>query len=286
MIVNITNTIAILKKYDIKPKKKYGQNFLIDGNVLRRIITLSKVSEKDGIIEIGPGIGALTEALAEAAYRVLAYEIDEKFITVLNNELIKYKNLRIIEKDFLKANICEDISLWLEGCKRLVAISNLPYYITTPIIFKLLEEGKLINEFYLMVQKEVGTRLTATPGSKEYGALSVFMEYKATSEILFEVSKNCFYPKPEVESVVIAIKRKQPPIVVKSENDFLLFIRKIFSQKRKTLMNNIYGCYSINKEQIQSTLNKLNLRLDIRSENLDLQEIRDIYVNLFESPNQ
>ncbi|MCK9536622.1 MAG: 16S rRNA (adenine(1518)-N(6)/adenine(1519)-N(6))-dimethyltransferase RsmA [Bacilli bacterium] len=286
MIVNITNTIAILKKYDIKPKKKYGQNFLIDGNVLRRIITLSKVSEKDGIIEIGPGIGALTEALAEAAYRVLAYEIDEKFITVLNNELIKYKNLRIIEKDFLKANICEDISLWLEGCKRLVAISNLPYYITTPIIFKLLEEGKLINEFYLMVQKEVGTRLTATPGSKEYGALSVFMEYKATSEILFEVSKNCFYPKPEVESVVIAIKRKQPPIVVKSENDFLFFIRKIFSQKRKTLMNNIYGCYSINKEQIQSTLNKLNLRLDIRSENLDLQEIRDIYVNLFESPNQ
>ena len=137
-----------------------------------------------------------------------------------------------------------------------------------------------------MVQKEVGTRLTATPGSKEYGALSVFMEYKATSEILFEVSKNCFYPKPEVESVVIAIKRKQPPIVVKSENDFLFFIRKIFSQKRKTLMNNIYGCYSINKEQIQSTLNKLNLRLDIRSENLDLQEIRDIYVNLFESPNQ
>ena len=154
MIANIKNTLDILKKYDIRPTKKLGQNFLVDVNVLRKIITAAGISKNDGVIEIGAGIGALTEALVEAAGRVLAYETDKRFINVLKNELDKRDNLKIFAGDFLKADINDDLG-WLSECERILVVSNLPYYITTPIIFKLLEEAQPISEFYLMVQKEV-----------------------------------------------------------------------------------------------------------------------------------
>ena len=283
MIANIKNTLDILKKYDIRPTKKLGQNFLVDVNVLRKIITAAGISKNDGVIEIGAGIGALTEALVEAAGRVLAYETDKRFIDVLKNELDKRDNLKIFAGDFLKADINDDLG-WLSECERILVVSNLPYYITTPIIFKLLEEAQPISEFYLMVQKEVGARLAAAPGSKEYSSLSVFMEYKTDVEVLFEVSKHCFYPKPDVESIVVAIKKKQPAVAVRSEEKFLEFIRKIFAQKRKTLVNNINRAYGCGKDRVLEALSGSNIRPEIRAEDLNLREIRDIYADLFESP--
>jgi len=284
MIVNIKNTMKILADYNIKPQKKFGQNFLIDRNILHKLITSSGINKDDGVIEIGPGIGALTEALLKAAKKVMAYEIDTRFVEILENELKEYNNLKIINKDFLKACVKDDLD-WFTGCNRILVVSNLPYYITSPIIMKLLKEDSLLHEFYLMVQKEVGVRLTSGPGGKNYGALSVLMNYQTNSELMFEVSKHCFYPKPDVESAVVAIKKKKPSVIFKSENEFLRFIRIIFSQRRKTFINNVAGHYHFKKQKIQTVLCELNLHYNIRSENLTLQNIFDIYQKLFESPN-
>jgi 16S rRNA (adenine1518-N6/adenine1519-N6)-dimethyltransferase len=284
MIANVKNTLDILNKYGIRPKKKLGQNFLIDVNVLRKIITAANVGPEDGVIEIGPGIGALTEGLMAAAKKVVAYEIDQRFIEILENELPRRDNLKIAAKDFLKADLDEDLE-WLTDCARILVVSNLPYYITTPIIFRLLKSVLQASEFYLMVQKEVGTRLTAGPERKEYGALSVYMKYKTDAEILFSVSPNCFYPRPEVESIMIAIKRKTASLPVQSEEKFLEFIKLIFSRKRKTLLNNVSDAYGFDKEQLRSNFSAKGLNEKSRAEELEVQKIRDLYVLLFESPN-
>lgn len=283
MIGNIKKTNEILKKYNLRAKKGYGQNFLVDENVLKKIVSTANTTKEDGIIEIGPGIGALTEVLLENSKKVLAYEIDNYLVEVLNDVLSKYHNFKIINEDFLEANLEEDIS-YLDDCKRIVVVSNLPYYITTPIIFKLLSETNRVNEYVLMVQKEVGLRLTSKPNTKDYNALSVLMKYKTESSIAFEVSRNCFIPIPNVDSVIIYIKRKQSDLRVNNEANFLKFIETIFNQRRKTMVNNIINYYRFEKEKILEILNGLGYNPNIRSEVLSLEDIHRIYLRIFESP--
>lgn len=271
-------TLDIIKKYNIRPKKKWGQNFLVDDNILKKIIHFAQITKKHFVIEIGPGIGTLTEALCKAAGYVAAYEIDGALVEILRNEL-RFKNLKIINKDFLKANIYDDFDD-ARNFEEIIVVSNLPYYITTPVIFRLLEEEG-INKMYFMMQREVGLRITSGPGSKDYGALSVLMEYKAISKILFSVSASCFYPKPEVESVFISVKKKHPELSVRNERVFLHFIKAIFSQRRKTLVNNISANYNIQKEYAMQILCKLGLKPTIRSEDLALRDIYNIYTYLF-----
>lgn len=283
MIGNIKKTNEILKKYNLRAKKGYGQNFLVDENVLKKIVSTANTTKEDGIIEIGPGIGALTEVLLENSKKVLAYEIDNYLVEVLNDVLSKYHNFKIINEDFLEANLEEDIS-YLDDCKRIVVVSNLPYYITTPIIFKLLSETNRVNEYVLMVQKEVGLRLTSKPNTKDYNALSVLMKYKTESSLAFEVSRNCFIPIPNVDSVIIYIKRKQSDLRVNNEANFLKFIETIFNQRRKTMVNNIINYYRFEKEKILEILNGLGYNPNIRSEVLSLEDIHRIYLRIFESP--
>lgn len=225
----------------------------------------------------------MTKELAKVVKQVIAYEIDNKLVKILEEELKDHKNIKIIHQDFLKAKISDDINS-INEFKRIMVISNLPYYITTPIILKLLEEN-YISEFYLMMQKEVGERLTSLPGRKEYGSLSVLMEYKTESKVVFTVSRNCFFPKPEIESVVVKIRKKEPSIKVKKENEFLNFIRIIFQQRRKTLVNNITSYYQTSKENLRNLLVSLGFKENVRSEDLDLNDIHKVYIGLFESPN-
>jgi len=283
MIGNVKKTNEILNKYNLRAKKIYGQNFLVDENILKKIVVEANVDKNDGVLEIGPGIGALTELLLTYSKKVLAYEIDINFIEVLKDNLSQFSNLSVKNEDFLKTDLQKDLEFF-DDCSSVKVISNLPYYITTPIIFKLLGEKSNINDFYFMVQKEVGERLTSKPNTKDYNALSVLMDYKTNSKILFEVSRNSFIPKPNVDSVVINIKRKDIDLNIKNESSFLKFIQSIFSQRRKTLVNNINSVYHIDKQKIVEVLNHLGHSQSIRSEALNLYNIRDIYINIFESP--
>ena len=207
MIGSITETKRILDKYNLQAKKKLGQNFLVDGNIIHKIIDQINLSKEDGVVEIGPGIGAMTEILLRQAEKVLCYEIDKDMVEVLSRELTK-GNLLIKQEDFLKADLISDLKNFKVN-QRIVVVSNLPYYITTPIIFKLLEEETSIEEFYFMVQKEVGLRLTGKPKTKDYNSLSVLISFQAEANLLFEVKRNSFYPVPDVDSVIISyIKNK------------------------------------------------------------------------------
>jgi 16S rRNA (adenine1518-N6/adenine1519-N6)-dimethyltransferase len=198
MIGSITETKRILDKYNLQAKKKLGQNFLVDGNIIHKIIDQINLSKEDGVVEIGPGIGAMTEILLRQAEKVLCYEIDKDMVEVLSRELTK-GNLLIKQEDFLKADLISDLKNFKVN-QRIVVVSNLPYYITTPIIFKLLEEETSIEEFYFMVQKEVGLRLTGKPKTKDYNSLSVLISFQAEANLLFEVKRNSFYPVPDVDS--------------------------------------------------------------------------------------
>ncbi|MDD4000021.1 MAG: 16S rRNA (adenine(1518)-N(6)/adenine(1519)-N(6))-dimethyltransferase RsmA [Bacilli bacterium] len=284
MIGNIKKTQAILDKYDLRAKKNYGQNFLVDENILRKILQNTNPSKDDGVIEVGPGIGALTELLLANYKKVLAIEIDTKLISVLNEELKTYQNLKLINQDILKVDLNDELQ-YFSDCKRIIVISNLPYYITTPIILKFLGTDYPIEEFYFMVQKEVGDRLFALEGTKDYGSLTVLINYRARGQILFPVSKNSFLPCPQVDSVIIKLKKQKVDLGIKDEANFLKFIHNIFSQRRKTLVNNLVGVYSLEKLQLQQLLKTMKINEKIRSENLSLLEISTIYKNIFEAPN-
>lgn len=282
MIGTSRRTNEILKKYNLRAKKGYGQNFLIDENILNKIINTSGVTKDDGVIEIGPGIGALTEQLLINSKKVMAFEIDSDMISILNNELKEYSNLRIVNEDFLKVSSIDND--YFKDCNRIIVVSNLPYYITTPLISKLLLGFEDINEMYLMVQKEVGQRLSGKPKTKDYNALSVFMEYKSKTKIEFSVPRNCFIPAPNVDSVVISVKRVQSNLEVNNEPHFLKFVQAIFNQKRKTLINNLINSYSFLKDEIQEILIKLNHNESVRSEELSLNQIHELYMAIFNSP--
>lgn len=268
-------TLNILDKYNLNAKKRLGQNFLIDSSVVSKIVKEAGLDKDTGVIEIGPGIGSLTLELASNAKKVLCYEIDEDMIKILN-ENINVDNLKIIEKDFLKADIQNDLS-YFGDCKEIKVVSNLPYYITTPIVFKLLESDVDVNDFYFMVQKEVGERFSGKVKTKDYNSLSVAIGFQADAKILFNVNRSSFYPAPNVDSVIINVKKIDKGYDVKDKKDFLRFVQNIFAMRRKTLVNNINNSYKISKDEIINILKSLNHKENVRSEELSVSEIVDLY---------
>ena len=275
MISNKNTTIEILNRYGLFAKKKFGQNFLIDNNIVKKIVSTANIDKDTGVIEIGPGIGAMTEILAMNAGKVLCYEIDEDMVKILS-EVITNDNVKVIHNDFLKVNILEDIS-YFEGLKRIVAVSNLPYYITTPIIFKLLDHSDVISSMYFMVQKEVCTRLTACEGNRDYGSLSVLIKLNGIAKQEFVVTRNCFYPAPNVDSAIVSIVINKDDCSLKNDPNFLKFVQNIFEQKRKTLYNNISSKYDVSKEKVYEVFKEIGLEESIRAEKLSLEKIIKIY---------
>ena len=278
----VDNTRKILAQNEMFAKKQYGQNFLVNKQVLEKIISLSNLNKETAVIEVGPGLGALTEFLAINAGKVLCYEIDANMISILKSTLINYNNVEIMQQDILDANILDDIKEHLTDFDRVVVVANLPYYITTPIIMKFLQETN-ISEFTLMVQKEVGQRLSGKPKTKEYNALSVLMNYTGETTIDYKVPKNSFLPEPKVESVVLRINKKKNDYALINESNFFSFIRHMFSQRRKTLLNNLLGKTPLNKDEIVDLLMALNLNPSVRAEELDLDSIIKLYKVIYEN---
>lgn len=278
MIANLATTKKILEKNNLQAKKKFGQNFLIDNNIIEKIISESKLDKTCGVIEIGPGIGSLTEKLCEKAKKVLCYEIDNDMINILNENL-KYDNYKIINEDFLKVDLNKDLN-YFSDCDCVKVISNLPYYITTPIIFKLLEENNRVEDFYFMVQKEVGDRICGKKNTKDYNSLSVLIDFQANAHICFLVSRNSFYPAPNVDSAIINIKKEEKGYNVLDRNKFLKFVQNIFALRRKTFVNNMNSQYGFKKEEVIKILESLGYKATLRSEELDTKEIVDLF-NLF-----
>lgn len=268
------NTIELIKKYDFRFRKKFGQNFLIDTHVLDRIADSAEIATEDCVLEIGPGIGTLTQYLAERAARVLAVEIDPELIPILRETLADYPNVRVIHGDILKQNIRALAEEYNEGGPFRV-VANLPYYITTPIIMGLLEENAPVKSITVMVQREVAERMQATPGGKEYGALSLAVQYYAETEITANVPPNCFIPRPNVGSCVIRLRRyERPPVEVQDSKKMFRLIRAAFNQRRKTLANAIAngGVDGISRTQVAEALSELGLSESVRGEALSLAE--------------
>ena len=276
----LEDTKFIMKKYNIRANKSLGQNFLINDKVVEEIISGSSIDENDLIIEIGPGLGTLTKYLLEKAKKVICIELDKKMIKILEDRFKLYNNFELIHGDILKVDLNAIIKKEKENSniKEVKIVANLPYYITTPIIMKLLEDNLDLNSMTVMVQKEVADRLTATPGDKNTGAITYSVYYYATSETILEVSKDSFIPEPEVASEVIKLNiRKTPPVEVKSKKIMFRIIKCSFMQRRKTLVNALANTkVFLNKEEGLSILKKLNLPADIRAEKLTLQDFANI----------
>ena len=267
-------TLGVLNRYDIRLKKKYGQNFLIDPHVLEKITELSGVGKDDLVIEIGPGIGTLTQYLACRAGYVCAVEIDERMIPVLSDTLSGWDNVTVIHQDILKTDIFELIQTFGDG-KDAVIVANLPYYITTPIIMGILESGAPVRSMTVMIQKEVARRMQAGPGTKDYGALSLTVQYYTDPRIVATVPCNCFIPRPEVDSSVIRLDRHtEPPVRPKDEQKMFRLIRAAFSQRRKTLANCIKNAPDLpyTRQEAEEALESLGLDRSVRGETLNLQE--------------
>ena len=271
---NPQNTIEILKKYDFSFQKKYGQNFLIDTHVLDKIIRAAEITADDFVLEIGPGIGTMTQYLAEAAREVAVVEIDDKLIPILEETLKEYENVTIIHGDILKVDI-EALTREKNQGRPVKVVANLPYYITTPIIMGLLEGGVPVDSITVMVQKEVADRMKVGPGTKDYGALSLAVQYYARPEIVANVPPNCFIPRPKVGSAVIRLTRHQtPPVQVRDEESLFRVIRASFNQRRKTLVNSLNNSpeLQLTKEQITLALEQMELPAAVRGETLTLAQ--------------
>ena len=267
--MNLNEIKELLNKYNAGALKKYGQNFLINDNVLKTIANTLKDQFKN-VIEIGPGLGSLTRYLVTTYDKVLAFEIDPKMVQILD-DTIKEENFRVVEKDILKVNIEQEINNYFDN-KKICLIANLPYYITTPIMLKVLEEAPSIKSMVIMIQKEVAERFLGKPNTKDYNSLSVLIQtYMDVSKVI-EVSKNSFYPAPEVTSAVIKLTRKEKTnYQIDNEELFLKVNRLMFKQRRKTIVNNLKDMY--NKESILDILNKLNISETARSESLSVEQI-------------
>ena len=271
-------TIEVLQKYDFVFQKRFGQNFLIDTHVLDKIISASGITKNDFVLEIGPGIGTMTQYLAEAAREVTAVEIDDSLIPILKDTLKDWDNVSIIHGDILKTDIRQLAMEKNEG-RPIKVVANLPYYITTPIIMGLFENQVPIDSITIMVQKEVADRMQVGPGTKDYGALSLAVQYYAKPEIVANVPPNCFMPRPKVGSAVIRLTRHDnPPVDVKDEKLMFLLIRASFNQRRKTLANGLKNSQELNysKEQIESAIQKCGLPLNIRGEALTLEQFAEL----------
>lgn len=275
---NPKNTIEIIQKYEFAFQKKFGQNFLIDTHVLDKIISVADVTKDDMVLEIGPGIGTMTQYLAEAARCVVAVEIDNNLIPILKDTLKDYDNVTIINEDILKVDIGRLAEEYNEG-RPIKVVANLPYYITTPIIMGLFESGVPIDNITVMVQKEVADRMQVGPGSKDYGALSLAVQYYAEPYIVANVPPNCFMPRPKVGSAVIRLDRyEEPPVQVKDEKLMFRIIRASFNQRRKTLANGLKNSPELDftKEQIEAAIGHLGRGASIRGEALTLEEFAEL----------
>ena len=275
---NPQNTIEVLQKYRFNFQKKFGQNFLIDTHVLDKIIDASGVTEDDFVLEIGPGIGTMTQYLCERAREVVAVEIDKNLIPILSDTLKNYSNVTVINEDILKLDICKLAEEKNQG-KPIKVVANLPNYITTPIITGLFESHVPIDSITIMVQKEVAERMQEKPGSKEYGALSLAVQYYAKPEIVANVPPNCFMPRPNVGSAVIRLTRhEKPPVEVEDEKLMFRIIRASFNQRRKTLANGLNNSPEIHlpKEVIQESIVSLGVPENIRGEALSLEQFAEL----------
>lgn len=267
------NTIDILQKYHFNFQKKLGQNFLIDTKVLERIIEASDISKDDCVLEIGPGIGTMTQYLAEKAGEVIAVEIDKALIPILEDTLKEYDNVTVINNDILKVDINKIVNEKNNG-QPIKVVANLPYYITTPIIMGLFESHVPLKSITVMVQKEVADRMQVGPGTKDYGALSLAVQYYAKPEVVANVPPNCFIPRPNVGSAVIRLTRyEKPPVMAEDEHFMFSLIRASFNQRRKTLINGLLNAgLGLSKENIIHALESMQLSLTIRGEALTLEQ--------------
>lgn len=270
-------TRGILEKYGFSFKKSLGQNFLIDTNILKRIVDFADLNEEEtGAIEIGPGIGALTEQLARASKKVVAFEIDQRLLPILAETLSPYSNVKVIHQDVLKADVAKVMDEEFTDVKDVMVVANLPYYVTTPIIMKLLEEHLPIRGIVVMLQKEVADRISAKPGTKDYGSLSIAIQYYTKAETVMIVPKTVFVPQPNVDSAVIRLTRlEEPAVLVKDEAFFFQVTRASFAQRRKTLLNNLTSQLpdgKQKKEEILAALHTSGIEPSRRGETLSLEE--------------
>lgn len=271
---NPKNTIAVLQKYQFNFEKRFGQNFLIDTHVLEKIIAAAEVTKDDFVLEIGPGIGTMTQYLAEAAREVVAVEIDDHLIPILQDTLSSYDNVTVLHQDILKVDIAA-LAQEKNGGRPIKVVANLPYYITTPIIMGLFESHVPLDSVTVMVQKEVAMRMQAGPGTKDYGALSLAVQYYATPYLAANVPPNCFMPRPNVGSAVICLTcHEKPPVEVADEKLLFRLVRASFNQRRKTLVNGLSNSpeLSFTKEQITEAVEALGKGATVRGEALTLEE--------------
>ena len=273
-LIDVKNTIAVLQKYGFNFSKKFGQNFLIDEHVLDKIIAVSDLSKEDNVLEIGPGIGTMTQALSEKAGHVYSVEIDDKLIPILKDTLSGCDNVTVINEDIMKVDI---EALVRDNChgQPVKVVANLPYYITTPIIMNLLERQLPIKSITVMVQKEVAERMQAEPGTKDYGALSLAVQYYCEPYLAANVPQNCFMPRPDVSSAVIHLRRyEEPPVKVRDEKLMFALIKASFAQRRKTLVNGIKNSQelSFTREQVEEALQKMGQNPAVRGETWGLKE--------------
>lgn len=276
---NPTNTIAVLNRYGFSFQKKFGQNFLIDENVVEKIVRDAGVTKDDFVLEIGPGIGTMTQILCENAREVVAVEIDDKLIPILTEDTLSwYDNVTVIHEDILKLDIVK-LANERNGGKPIKVVANLPYYITTPIIMGLFESHVPLDSITIMVQKEVADRMQVGPGTKDYGALSLAVQYYAKPQILLNVPASCFMPRPNVDSAVIQLTRyEKPPVEVADEHLMFRLIRASFNQRRKTMTNSVGNSpeLSVSKEQMAAALEKCGLSATVRGEALTLAQFAEL----------
>lgn len=280
-LTNPTMLTTILKSHGFSFQKKFGQNFLIDANILEKIIKAADIDKEDFVLEIGPGMGTMTQRLCECAREVVAVEIDKNLLPVLEDTLSTYKNVTVINDDILKIDILALARKYNKG-KPIKVVANLPYYITTPIIMELFESGVPIESITVMVQKEVADRMQTGPGSKEYGALSLAVAYYSVPQVIAEVPPSCFIPQPNVSSTVICLKRHEKPPVECNEKVLFRCIRASFNQRRKTLQNGLSnsGMFNCSKEDIAQAIIEAGFEPTVRGETLSLSDFAKLSIAL------
>lgn len=262
-------------------KKKFSQNFLLDENIIHKIVDSTNIDQNTGVIEIGPGLGALTKHIVKQAKQVLVYEVDNDLIPYLNEFFAGQDNFTLLHRDILKADIQNDIHQYLSDCERIVVISNLPYHITTPIIMRFLEDVKGIHSMIFMMQLEVAKRITSEPDTKDYNALSVIIQHQTEAKYLFKVPKKVFHPQPNVDSAVIRLVIK-PDTIDKNNHGFYEFVHKCFAQRRKTLINNLSNGYNkYTKSELADILEESGINPLTRAEALDLESLLQLYEGHF-----
>lgn len=273
-ISNIIRTQDILRRHDFNFKKKFGQNFLTDHNILSKITATAELSKAVNVIEIGPGIGSLTQYLLEEAAEVMAFEIDKTLIPILEETLAPYDNFTLVNADILKVNLLEQIKHFKQPELPIKVVANLPYYITTPILMHLIESKIHFSEFVVMMQKEVADRIAAKPNSKAYGSLSIAVQYYMKAEVAFVVPRTVFIPAPNVDSAILKmIRRTEPLVEVEDEDWFFKIMHSSFVHRRKTLMNNLQAALGKeNKSEIEHSLNKAQISPSIRAEALSISD--------------